>query len=136
MLGNTLRFFWYSKYLVSYWKKKKKREKGKRVCFFPKFCKHSLVAKDIKIVMHKKHRPYFVNQTMKKSDEKISKKGNFFPILRKQPIAHFVKERMFTSPRNRGCVIFSLCVCLSVCPSLLVNKIRAARMHRFGRCFR
>ena len=46
----------------------------------------------------------------------------------------------FTPPRNRGGVIFSLqfvsvCVCLSVCPALLVNKIPAERMHRFGRNF-
>ena len=59
----------------------------------------------------------------------------------------------FTPPRNRGGVIFSLqfvcvsvclcvcvcvclSVCLSVCPALLVNKIAAERMHRFGRGFR
>ena len=28
-----------------------------------------------------------------------------------------------------------LCMCLSVCPALLVNKIPAERMHRFGRGF-
>ena len=46
-----------------------------------------------------------------------------------------------TPPRNRGGVIFSLqfvcvSVCLSVCPAILVNKIPAERMHRFGRGFR
>ena len=30
----------------------------------------------------------------------------------------------------------SLSVCVSVCPALLVNKIPAERMHRFGRGFR
>ena len=29
-----------------------------------------------------------------------------------------------------------LCVCVSVCPILLVYKILAERMHRFGRGFR
>ena len=32
--------------------------------------------------------------------------------------------------------ILSVCVCLSVCPALLVNKIPAEWMHRFGRGFR
>ena len=46
----------------------------------------------------------------------------------------------FTPPQNRGWVIFSLqfvcvCVCLSVCPALLVNKIPVKWMHRFGRGF-
>ena len=31
---------------------------------------------------------------------------------------------------------FSLSVCVSECPALLVNKIPAERMHRFGRGFR
>ena len=49
-------------------------------------------------------------------------------------------DLVFTPPRNRGGVIFSLqfvcvSVCLSVCPALLVNKIPAERMHRFGRGF-
>ena len=45
---------------------------------------------------------------------------------------------VFTPPRNRGGVIFSLqFVCVSVCVSgFLVNKIPAERMHRFGRGFR
>ena len=51
---------------------------------------------------------------------------------------------VFTPPRNRGGVIFSLqfvcvcvCVCLSVCVSrFLVNKIPTKRMNRFGRGFR
>ena len=52
---------------------------------------------------------------------------------------------LFTPPRNRGGVIFSLqCVCVSVCvcvcvcvrPDILVNKIPAERMHRFGRGIR
>ena len=47
----------------------------------------------------------------------------------------------FTPPRNRGGGIFSLqfvcvSVCVSVCPALLVNKIPAERMNRFGRDFR
>ena len=51
------------------------------------------------------------------------------------------KHVIVTPPRNRGGVIFSLqfvcvSVCLSVCPALLVNKIPAERMHRFGRGFR
>ena len=47
-----------------------------------------------------------------------------------------------TPPRNRGGVIFSLqFVCVSVClcvyvSGILVNKIPAERMHRFGRSFR
>ena len=45
-----------------------------------------------------------------------------------------------TPPRNRGGVIFSLqfvcvSVCLWVCPALLLNKIPAKRMNRFGREF-
>ena len=56
---------------------------------------------------------------------------------------------IITPPRNRGGVIFSLqfvcvcvcvcvcvSVCLSVCPALLVNKIPAEQMNRFGRGFR
>ena len=53
---------------------------------------------------------------------------------------------LFTPPQNRGGAIFSLqlsvclCVCLSVCvsvcPALLVDKIPAEWMHRFGRDFR
>ena len=34
------------------------------------------------------------------------------------------------------CVCVCLSVCVSVCPALLVNKIPAERMHRFGRGFR
>ena len=46
-----------------------------------------------------------------------------------------------TPPQNPGGVIFSLqfvseCVCLCVCPTLLVNKFPAERMNRFGRGFR
>ena len=61
--------------------------------------------------------------------------------------------RLFTTQRNRGlgevilpllfvlgcvCVCVYVCVCLSVCLSgcLLVYKIPAERMHRFGRDFR
>ena len=64
-------------------------------------------------------------------------------------ITHLVKQLLiilsqsnfFTPPRNRGGVIFSLqfvcvSVCLSVYPALLVIKIPAKRMHRFGRDFR
>ena len=58
----------------------------------------------------------------------------------------FIQKRIFTPPRNRGGVIFSLqfvcvsvcvCVCVCVCvrPDILVNKIPAERMHRFGRSF-
>ena len=51
---------------------------------------------------------------------------------------------LFTPPRNRGGVIFSLqfvcvsvclCVHVCVCPALLLNKIPAERMHRFRRGF-
>ena len=54
---------------------------------------------------------------------------------------------IFTLPRNRGWVLFPLqfvcvsvclyvCACLSVCVSgILVNRIPAERMHRFGRGF-
>ena len=48
---------------------------------------------------------------------------------------------IITPPRNCGVVTFSLqfvcvCVCVCVCLTLLVNKIPAERMHRFGRGFR
>ena len=49
---------------------------------------------------------------------------------------------IITPPRNRGGVIFLLqfvCVSVSVCvcvSGILVNKIPAERMHRFGRDFR
>ena len=56
----------------------------------------------------------------------------------------FAHSPIVTPPRNRGGVIFSLqfvcvcvcvCVCLCVYPTLLVNKIPAERMLRFGRNF-
>ena len=47
----------------------------------------------------------------------------------------------YTSTKSwRGYIFTAVClcvsVCLSVCPALLVNKIPAKRMHRFGRGFR
>ena len=57
----------------------------------------------------------------------------------------FTQKKNFTPPRNRGGIIFSLqfvcvcvcvSVCISVCPAVLVNKIPAEQMNRFGRGFR
>ena len=45
----------------------------------------------------------------------------------------------YTSMKSWRGYIFTtvcLCVCLSVCPAILVNKIPAERMHRFGHGFR
>ena len=60
---------------------------------------------------------------------------SFFNVCVRDGGSFFV----FTPPRNRGGVIFSLqfvCVCVCLSGSFLVNKIPAERIHRFGRGFR
>ena len=50
----------------------------------------------------------------------------------------FVKN-FYTSTKSWRGYIFTavcLCVCVSVCPEILVNEIPAEQMHRFGRSFR
>ena len=46
------------------------------------------------------------------------------------------KGYIFTAVCLCVCLCVCLSVCVSVCPALLVNKIPAERMNRFGRGFR
>ena len=56
----------------------------------------------------------------------------------KKPLMFGALVLFYTWTKSWRAYIFTavcLCMCLSVCPALLVNKIPAERMHRFGRGF-